>query len=192
MNVSCAAFVLPALLVVGATSAVSRGTNAEPSSQVSQPIDFSGPHGFDFEFGEWKVHHRIKRQDQWIEMDGTCTDRPAMDGSANIEEHTFNRPEGITRGMAVRAYDPKTGLWAIWWIDGRNPHNTMDPPMKGSFVKGVGTFYAEGNLNGQPTRYRFIWSHITKSSARWEQASSADKGKTWDTNWVMEFVRIQG
>jgi hypothetical protein len=26
-------------------------------------------------------------------------------------------------------------------------------------------------------------------SARWEQAFSADGGKIWETNWIMEFVR---
>ena len=176
-------FILVALILAATASA------ADSGSQAGHSIDFSGSHGFDFEFGEWKVHHRIKRQDRWTEMEGTCIDRPAMDGSANIEEHTFDRPEGVARGMAVRAYDPKTGLWAIWWIDSRNPHAAMDPPMKGTFVNGVGTFYADGNLNNQPTRYRFIWSHITQSSARWEQASSSDSGKTWDTNWVMEFAR---
>jgi hypothetical protein len=176
-------FILATLIVAATASA------ADSSSQAGQSIKFTGPHGFDFEIGEWKVHHRIKRQDRWIEMEGTCIDRPAMDGSANIEEHTFERPEGITRGMAVRAFDPKTGLWAIWWIDSRNPHVAMDPPMKGSFVNGVGTFYAEGPVNGQTIRTRFLWSHITRSSARWEQASSSDDGKTWDTNWVMEFAR---
>lgn len=173
-------FILAALSIVGATGA---------ARSDSHSIDFSGAHGFDFEIGEWTVHHRIKRQDRWVEMEGTCIDRPALSGSANIEEHTFNRPEGVTRGMAVRAYDPKTNLWAIWWIDSRDPHGAMDPPVKGAFVNGVGTFYSDSVVNGQTVRTRFLWSHITKTSARWEQASSADEGKTWDTNWVMGFSR---
>jgi len=37
---------------------------------------------------------------------------------------------------------------------------------------------------------RFIWSQITASSARWDQSSSEDAGKTWDTNWIMEFRRV--
>jgi len=31
---------------------------------------------------------------------------------------------------------------------------------------------------------------ITPTSARWEQASSEDSGKTWDANWIMEFRRV--
>jgi hypothetical protein len=36
---------------------------------------------------------------------------------------------------------------------------------------------------------RFIWSEITETSSRWEQAFSADGGKTWEINWIMEFIR---
>ena len=33
----------------------------------------SGAHGFDFELGEWRVHHRLKRASgEWWEFDGTA------------------------------------------------------------------------------------------------------------------------
>jgi hypothetical protein len=89
----------------------------------------------------------------------------------------------------VRAYDPKSGDWAIWWLDGRNPHGPLDPPVKGHFENGVGHFYADDTLNGKPVRVRYTWSHITAASAQWEQAFSPDGGKTWEVNWVMQFVR---
>jgi hypothetical protein len=38
-------------------------------------------------------------------------------------------------------------------------------------------------------RVRFVWSQITATSARWEQAYSPEAGKTWETNWTMEFCR---
>jgi hypothetical protein len=93
--------------------------------------------------------------------------------------------------VAPRAYDPKSGLWAIWWIDGRNPSGPLDPPVKGRFVHGVGTFYADDTLRGKPIKVRFIWSHITANSARWEQAYSADGGKTWETNWIQAVHRVE-
>ena len=40
------------------------------------------------------------------------------------------------------------------------------------------------------TRTRFIWSHITPTSARWEQAFSTDDGASWDVNWRMDFRRV--
>jgi hypothetical protein len=113
-----------------------------------------------------------------------------MDGWANVEDNAFNKPTGVTHGVALRAYDPKTAQWAIWWIDGRDPFGALDPPVIGRFDNGVGTFYSDGMVDGKSTRTRFIWSHITPTSARWEQALSSDAGKTWETNWIMEFQRV--
>ena len=150
----------------------------------------NGAHDFDFEFGEWRVHHRVKRADgTWREFDGTCSDHALMDGRANVEEHRFDKPDGLTYGVAMRAYDANTGRWATWWIDSRDPHAALDPPVMGRFENGVGTFYSDGVVNGKPTRTRFVWSKITPTSARWEQAYSEDAGRTWDTNWIMEFRR---
>jgi hypothetical protein len=56
-------------------------------------------------------------------------------------------------------------------------------------ANGVGTFYGQITTNGKPMRLRFVWSQITGTSARWEQAYSPDAGKTWETNWTMEFRR---
>lgn len=147
---------------------------------------------FDFLQGEWIVHHRVRRagtEQGWTEFEGTCRNRALIGGQANVEEHTFNRPAGVTHGVAVRAFDPKTHLWAIWWIDARDPHGALDPPVKGRFINGAGTFYSDQIIDGKPTRTRFIWSQITGTSARWEQAYSLDAGKAWQTNWIMEFKR---
>jgi len=43
--------------------------------------------------------------------------------------------------------------------------------------------------DGQPLHVRFTWDEITVDTARWQQAFSFDGGKTWETNWVMEFTR---
>ena len=153
--------------------------------------DLSGAHDFDFEFGDWTVHHRLKRAQtgEWYEMDGTANARPILGGRGNVEDCLFHRPEGDARGTALRAYDPVTATWAIWWVDSRAPHSPLDPPVKGRFDKGVGTFFSDGELNGKPMRTRYTWSQITPTSARWEQAFSFDAGKSWDTNWVMKFKR---
>ena len=179
--------VVAVCLVVGIAGAM----GAEKNS--SEPrTDMTGPHGFDFEFGNWRVHHRLKRPTgEWIEFEGTSSDRALNDGSANVEENTFHRPTGDTQGIALRTFDKKTGTWAIWWVDSRDPHAALDPPVKGRFVDGVGTFYSDGIVNGKPQRTRYIWSHITPTSAQWEQALSDDEGKTWDTNWIMKFQRAQ-
>ena len=36
---------------------------------------------------------------------------------------------------------------------------------------------------------RFLWTNDEPDAARWEQAFSVDGGKTWETNWIMQFER---
>jgi hypothetical protein len=62
--------------------------------------------------------------------------------------------------------------------------------MIGEFENGRGEFYDQEMFEGRAIYCRFIWSEITDTSARWEQAYSADGGVTWETNWIMEFTRV--
>jgi hypothetical protein len=189
LRVRLAAALLAAAMVSLAPSHSQEVSNLTP---VAEP-NVSGVHDFDFLMGDWQVQHRVKRPldaQHWTEFKGTCSARALMAGWANVEDHTFERPTGVTRAVGLRAYDGKTGQWAIWWVDGRAPFNAVDPPMKGRFENGVGTFYSDGTLDGKPIRTRFIWSRITPVSAHWEQAYSSDAGKTWNTNWTMAFQRV--
>lgn len=52
-----------------------------------------------------------------------------------------------------------------------------------------GEFYGDDVHDGKTVRARFIWSGVSDASARWEQAFSWDGGRTWLTNWVMDFTR---
>jgi len=184
--VTLLAVALTMLGSVGGAQAENKPTTGEAASARS------GLHDFDFEFGSWKVHHRVKRANgEWLEFDGTCITHGLMGGAGNVEEHTFNKADGVTYGVALRAYDAKTNKWAIWWVDGRAPHGPLDPPTVGTFANGVGTFYWEGDFNGKRLRARAVWSQITPTTAHWEQANLLDDGKTWETNWVMEFQRTK-
>jgi hypothetical protein len=133
-----------ALLADGA-DATTPAPVAASLAQSFPPRD--GARDFDFQRGEWRVRHRVKRQDTWIEFGGTCRNRALIDGSANVEEHTFIRATGTTYGIALRAYDAKAGQWAIWWVDSRDPHGPLDPPVKGHFENGVGTFYSDSMVD---------------------------------------------
>jgi hypothetical protein len=52
-----------------------------------------------------------------------------------------------------------------------------------------GEFYGDDEYDGRPIRVVYVWSAITPTSARWEQAFSLDGGQTWETNWIMESTR---
>lgn len=62
--------------------------------------------------------------------------------------------------------------------------------MVGGFTDGIGTFIAEDTFEGQPILVRFLWSDMTATTCRWEQAFSTDGGETWEVNWIMESTRI--
>jgi hypothetical protein len=177
-------------LAAGMVAVAMSSLGAARAPGTNPPV-VSGAHDFDFLVGEWRVHHRRLKPDsqEWVDFDGTSSNRKLMDGGANLEEQALDAPSGAYRAIALRSYDSKTGQWAIWWLDGRYPSGPLDPPVKGRFENGVGSFYGDYAQDGKPMRVRFLWSHITPTSARWEQSSSSDGGKTWSANWIMTFER---
>jgi hypothetical protein len=171
-------------------------SRAERGEQLAAVEHEAGLHDFDFLVGDWRVRHRRLKQrlahsQEWIEFDGTFSNRALMQGWANVGDNFFDMPGGAYRGVGFRAYDPNMKQWASWWLDGRTPFGDLDPPGKGHFENGIGTFYADSTFEGKPIRVRVIWSHITRSSARWEQSFSPDGGKTWEINWTSDFERLR-
>jgi hypothetical protein len=137
---------------------------------------------FDFLFGEWNVRHRrlkerLRNSDEWEEFAGASATRPFLDGSGNLEDNFIEFPDGAYRAAALRSYDAASDSWAIWWLDARHPQ-ILDVPVIGGFENGVGTFVADDVFEGQPIKVRFLWSDISKDSCRWQQAFSADCGRT--------------
>ena len=148
---------------------------------------------FDFEIGSWRVRHRRLRErlagcDEWDSFDGTSSMRTVLGGNGNIEDNVIELPGGTIRAIALRSYDPASGTWAIWWLSSSDPHR-IDVPVIGKFESGAGVFYADETLRGMPIKVRFFWLQTQTDTPRWEQAMSADGGKTWETNWTMDFRR---
>ncbi len=154
-------------------------------------LENDAPSDFDFEIGNWVVKHRKLKErlnncDEWIEFDGLSCTQKILGGFGNIEDNQLFLPEGQVRAVALRSYNSDTGLWSIWWLDGRNP-GRLDVPVVGQFADGVGLFYADDILNDKSIKVRFMWSTPSPNTPRWEQAFSVDEGATWETNWVMDF-----
>jgi hypothetical protein len=152
-----------------------------------------GRHDFDFFVGSWKVYHRrlkeiLKNSGDWEEFQSTVTDRNIMGGIGNLEEMVFERETGRAYGTSLSIFNPPTGQWSQYWVDSTNA--VLQDPMVGKFTNGVGELFSEDEFEGRRVLARAIWSHITETSCRWEQALSDDEGKTWETNWIMEFERV--
>jgi hypothetical protein len=164
----------------------------EQTNKRERKNEMKGANDFDFLIGEWRVHHRglkerLANSQEWIEFDGTCTSRKILGGLGNMDENVLNKPDGTYFAVTVRTYDPAKGQWSIWWIDSRYP-GPLDPPVVGRFENGVGTFYADDTFKGKPIRVRFLWTQLS-TTPHWEQAFSVDRGKTWETNWTMDFTK---
>lgn len=153
-----------------------------------------GREDFDFLFGKWHTRHqrlreRLKGSTEWETFEGLSEARPILGGIGNVDEIVMQRESGEVRGATLRLFNLATHQWRIYWADSQ--HGTLELPMIGTFVEGRGEFYAQEPFEGRAIFSRFIWSEITPTSCKWEQAFSQDGGKTWETNWMMEFTRIE-
>lgn len=155
------------------------------------PTTRDGSHDFDFFFGRWtgvqhKLKHRLANSNEWEDFESFSVVRPLLGGRANTDTVVLKGEKSVT-GVTFRTYDPTKRQWSIYWVTPQS--TTLDTPVVGGFVDGIGTFYGDDTWDGKPIRVRFIWSHIDLTHARWEQAFSTDAGKTWETNWVANFTR---
>jgi hypothetical protein len=161
---------------------------------IAQQPEQDGGGDFDFIIGRWNVHHcrlreRLKGSADWDEFDGTTEDRSVVGGLGNIGEASlvFNATPLVA--TSLRLFDPQTRQWSVYFTNSRQ--GILSPPMMGGFSQGRGEFYAQEPFDGKQIFSRLIWSDITPTSCRWEQAFSADGGRTWETNWIMELTRQQ-
>jgi hypothetical protein len=145
---------------------------------------------FDFLIGHFDVVHRQLRKpltgsDEWDEYAGTCTARTHFDGAISIDEMQF--PTKGSYGLSIRLFDPVEKQWSIYWVDSRTMK--LFPPVRGGWSNGSCLLVGEDEYDGRAILASYRWSDITEQTAHWEQAFSVDDGKTWETNWTMDFTR---
>jgi hypothetical protein len=146
-----------------------------------------GQDNFDFEIGAWKTRlSRLLRpltgSTAWVEYEGTSMVRRILDGRANLVELSVAGPAGRIEGLSLRLYDPQSRRWSLHFANIRD--GALAPPVTGRFTNGRGEFYGTDTLDGKPILVRFVIAKLTSDSWRFEQAFSADDGKTWEVNWI--------
>lgn len=157
--------------------------------------EHDGRADFDFFLGRWKQQHRRLRErlvgsNDWEEAGGMLVVRKILGGLGNLEEGTLERASGVARVMTVRLFDPHTREWSLYWADSVNGWK-WNLPQIGAFKEGRGEFYAHEPFGGKHIFSRYIWTPLTATTCRWEQAFSVDGGNTWETNWITEHTRIE-
>ncbi len=158
------------------------------------PAASDGSHDFDFAAGAWKEHtwrldKPLTGSTTWFEMDGYSVARKALDGRASIVEYEGEGPRGHLTLLAVRLYDPASHQWSLNFSTPER--GALWPtPLVGQFRAGRGDFYSNDEIDGRTILVRFSAMALSPTTARTEQAFSADGGKTWETNWINAYTRI--
>jgi hypothetical protein len=185
-------------LLLALTIALTLGhVSAQQGLEVSKAIDpkaqKDGRADFDWELGTWKTQLKRRLQpltgsDDWIEYEGRSVVRRVWGGRANLLELDVEGPAGRIEALSLRLYNPQSGQWSLNFSNVTS--GTMSPPTIGGFNNGRGEFYSQETFNGRSIFVRFIISGITDNSALFEQAFSADGGKTWEVNWIATDTRV--
>ncbi|MCX4766220.1 hypothetical protein OG562_35635 [Streptomyces sp. NBC_01275] len=186
---------------------------------MSGPHDFDFLHG-DWEVRHRRRTDFLDPGGDWEEFPATTRCLPFFDGAANVDEidMPYLGTRGLTLRLFDRESGQWSLNWAssgsgrlfppvIGGFDGTDGTGDEDgsdgsdgtgdeegsAEKKGVLQQGGirGEFYGDDTHDGKDVRVRFVWSGISATTARWEQAFSTDGGETWLTNWVMDFTRLR-
>ncbi len=179
--------------LAAASAAVDRNQYLDSTGATLTSNSRDGAHDFDFLFGQWRIDNQRLQQRlvgcaDWEQFEAIGECAPILGGIGNMDSFESDWG-GDFRGMTLRLFDLKSRQWSLYWASNRS--GVLEAPVVGAFQNGIGRFEGVGEHEGKPVLARFIWSHITPTSARWEQALSADGGNTWETNWRMQMTRIR-
>ncbi|HEY1552549.1 MAG TPA: hypothetical protein VGG28_32195 [Kofleriaceae bacterium] len=164
------------------------------TTALAETSTHDGQHDFDFEIGKWNIHlkylkQRLHGSHEWLEGSGTSVMRATWDGKANTDELSVTLPTGPVEGMTFRIYSAESHQWSIYWANRKD--GQLGTPMIGEFKNGRGEFYDQELWEGRMVYVRFVWTNMTHQSAHFEQAYSADGGKTWEVNWITDQTRVE-
>jgi hypothetical protein len=174
------------------TPVLSQAAPATPHPAATEP---DGQHDFDFEIGSWKTHltrlqHPLTGSTTWVDYDGISVVRKIWNGRANLVELKVDGTAGHIEGLSLRLYNPEAHQWSLNFANINS--GTLGPPTIGEFKNSRGEFFDQEEFNGKTILVRNIFSDITPTSYRFEQAFSQDGGKNWEVNWIATDTRVKG
>jgi len=181
------------LFALALIAAMPAGAAASKSSTDAASTR-SGEHDFDFEIGSWNTHlkrrlHPMTGSNEWVEYDGTTVVSKVWGGKANLVELEVDGKAGHIEGASWRLYNPEAKQWSLNFSNSAG--GTLSPPTLGEFKGGRGEFYSQESLNGRAILVRVVIAPRNADVCDFEQAFSADGGKTWEVNWIATDTRAK-
>lgn len=196
MSWSVPKFCCAVLIAVSTAACMAKsGLQATAGGPTESPqVLHDGQRDFDWEIGTWQT--QLKRRmrpltgsNDWVEYSGTTTVSKIWGGRANWAELDVAGAAGKILGGSLRLYNPESRRWSLNFANAAVGEMTI--PTTGDFSQGQGRFYSDETLDGKPIRVRFIIRDVTQDRATFEQAFSADGGKSWEVNWVAVDTRVR-
>jgi hypothetical protein len=136
----------------------------------------------DFWLGEWEL--------SYVEdgKPGKSRNRitKTLDGCAVLEEFT-GAPGTPLDGRSVSTYDRLTKRWKQAWVD--NTASYLD--FSGGMQDGRMVFAREMQRDGKTIGQRMVFEDVQRDSLRWLWQKSQDGGKSWTTQWEIQYRRIR-
>lgn len=157
------------------------------------PATRDGQHDFDFNLGTWRTHirrliHPQSGDTASVQVEGTVTVRQVWGGRAQFEEIETNGPGGHWQGATLFLYNPVAHQWSQTFFDSAHPGSGS--ATVGAFANDRADMYGQDVINGRTMLVRGTWSDIKPDSHRYEEAASADGGRTWETYFAARLERI--
>lgn len=167
---------------------------ALPAAAFAEATPRDGQRDFDWEMGTWTTKVRVRRNPlsgkapDWAEFFGTSVVKPLSGGNWNFVELSVSGPSGKIEGGSLRLYSPQSRQWSLNFASLRN--GLLTPPVFGRFdAAGNGSFVGSDTIEGRSILVRFEIKRLSAKEARFEQAYSADGGRSWETNWIATDTR---
>lgn len=158
---------------------------------------------FDFWIGEWEANWRAPVEGSFEhEADGSWTRQrvfPILGGKALVELAWArdNPDEPSQRGFSIRYFDESNDRWVMaqnWPNESNNGGAFLDQLVGGEHLGRLTMYSAssrpkpDGTFTAEHRRYNFTDIRPGKSF-RWDGSNSADKGASWRTWYVVDFLR---
>lgn len=135
----------------------------------------------DFWIGTWRARWKDA---EGREQEGTNRIEATLDGCV-IVEHFDGRPGTPLRGTSVSTYDRTAGRWKQTWVDNTGGYLDFAGGREGDRM----ILSRSTVRDGKPVQSRMVFEDITPTAFTWLWQSSRDDGRTWQTNWRIEYTR---
>jgi hypothetical protein len=173
---------------------LTRLASKAPASAAPAKEADDAAHAFDFDMAKWhtrteRLVNPLARSTRWITLNGETDVQPVWAGKANLAVLEANGPDGPLQLISLRLYDPVAKQWNLNFATSGSGVRSV--PMVGQFAGHRGTFYDQEPYGGRMIWVRFTIFPISPTSAQSEQAFSSDNGKTWETNFINHYSKVE-